>query len=570
MKEEIRKSLEKSIIELKKSGIWAEFKLPEVQVERPKGEPFGDYTTNIAMVLGKSIGKNPFDIAGQIVELLNNQKNEAIEKIEAVKPGYINFYLGGKYFQDLVREVIDKKEEFGNRDKKNERIMVEYSQPNTLKEFHIGHLRNAFIGSSIVNTLRKAGFDVISATYNGDTGTHVAKCLWGIEKFHADTDWENIENKTEYMGRVYSEAVQKLESSPDLEKDFREIQKKLNERDPEMIKLWEKTRQWSLDDFADIYARLGVKFDVHFYESEEERAGKGIIKDLIEKGIARESEGAIIADLEEYSLGVLVLQRNDGSVLYGLKDIPLAIKKFDQYGVDESIVLVDIRQSLYFKQLAKIIELMDFKKPTKHIGYEYVLLKGGESMSSRKGNVIPGRKLLDLVVEEVGKKFPETAESEKIGLGAARFYMLKYAAATKIEFEIDEAVRFEGATGPYVQYAMVRTGSILKKAEEIFRNYNDNKIDTSLLNHEKEISLIRELDRFGEIIEEVSNTYEVSKLPYYAIKLADKFHSFYNDCQVLDAKNPKLSEARLKLVQAVRIVLGETLRLIGVETPERM
>jgi len=570
MKEEIRKSLEQAIKELQSSRDWPDFDLSEINVERPKGEAFGDYTTNIAMVLAKSVGKNPLDIADQIVELINGQKNESLEKIEIVKPGYINFYLSEKYFQELIQAVIDKQADFGSGEKKKEKIMVEYSQPNTLKEFHIGHLRNVFIGSSLVNVLRKAGYDVTAANYIGDTGTHIAKCLWGILKFHPDVDWDKVENKTEFLGTIYSEAVQKIESDPKLENEFRETQKKLAEKEPELMKLWEKTRQWSLDDFSKIYDRLGTKFDVYFYESEEEESGKKMVESLIEKGIARESEGAVIADLEKYDLGVLVLQRNDGSVLYGLKDIPLAIKKFDQYKIDKSIVVVDIRQSLYFRQLVKILEIYGINKSTEHIGYEFVMLKGGESMSSRKGNVIPGRKLLDLIISEVGKKFPETVEAEKIGLAAARFFMLKYGAATKIEFDIDEAVKLEGATGPYVQYAQVRIRSIMRIAEEFFSDNQKNSADLTLLTHEKELSLIRELDRFGELIDEVSKTYEVSRFPYYAIRLADKFHSFYNDCQVLDPKNPELSKARLKLVEAVRIVLGETLRIINVEAPERM
>jgi arginyl-tRNA synthetase len=567
----LEKIIQKIVIEL--------FALEQVDfaVDYAKEEKFGDYATNVAMILAKKVGKNPMEIAETLkkelssLEELSSFLSSFLSKIEIVAPGYINFYLSEKFLQDKVAEINSAKENFGTGEKRNGKTMVEYSQPNTHKEFHIGHLRNVFIGSAMVNILKKGGQDVISANYIGDTGTHIAKCLWGMTKFYKDTNLDAIENKAEFLGKVYAEAVAAIGDKPEYEDEFKQLQKRFDAGDKQLVELWEKTKQWSLDEFQEIYQELGVEFDIYFWESEEEQAGKKMVVDLMKQDFIKESQGAIIADLEDYNLGILVLIRKDGGILYGLKDIPLAIKKFSEYGIDRSIIVVDIRQGLYFKQIFKILELIGFKEKMQHIGYDFVSLKGSETMSSRKGNIIPAKFLMEKMIEKVREKFPETKIEKEVGLGALRFYMLKYSAQSKIEFDMGEAIRLDGATGPYVQYAHARICSILRKAQETNANLvsTDNN-SLSLLVHEKEMSLIKELNKFPELVAEVSESYEVHKLPYFAIKLADKFHSFYNACKVIDEENLELTKARLSLIIATRIVLAETLDLIGVSVPEKM
>ena len=276
--------------------------------------------------------------------------------------------------------------------------------------------------------------------------------------------------------------------------------------------------------------------------------------------------------MTEENLGVLVLVRRDGGALYGLKDIPLAKEKFEQFDIDRSIIVVDVRQSLYFQQLFRILELYGFHKDMAHVGYEFVALRGGESMSSRKGNIVTARLLIDQVTERVRQQFPESPEPGAIAVGAIRFAMLKHSAGSKIEFDIDESVKLDGATGPYVQYAHARIAGIIRKAEEKGL-IATNEVTTNTViwaMQEKEIALVRELEKFPEIVQEVAESYEVHKLPHYAIRLADRFHSFYAECKVIDLEQPELSRARLGLVRATREVLAETLRLIGVSAPERM
>jgi arginyl-tRNA synthetase len=490
-----------------------------------------------------------------------------IEKVEVVAPGYINFTFSQHYFEKLITTVNAQGNRFGCLETKNERVMVEYSQLNSHKEFHIGHLRNVFVGSALVRIFEKAGYDVLGVNYCGDTGTHVAKCLWGLVTFHKDEDLESIKNKAEFLGKIYTEASQKIAENPALEDEFKNLQKRFDEGDPELVALWQKTRQWSLDEFDRIYKDLDVSFDTFFYESVEEKAGKEILPELLQKGIVEKSDGAIIANLEKYGLGVLVVMRKDGGVLYGLKDIPLAKEKFERYHIDKSIIVVDIRQSLYFKQLFKILELYGFHEEMVHIGYEFVALKGGESMSSRKGNVVTARSLMDYVAQKVQNQFPESPDIKAISIGAIRFAMLKHSVSSRIDFDIDESVRLDGATGPYVQYAYARTASILRKAIDI--DFGAQKSDDYIW-HAKEIALVRELSKFPELIEDIARNYEVHRLPHYAIALADKFHSFYNDCKVIDEEHPDVTAMRLQIVSATKIVLSETLRLIGVSAPEKM
>jgi len=563
MKKEIQKLMKLAI----QSALGVDFAMEKIKIDYPP-EGMGDFSSNVALLLAKEVGKSPMEVAEEIAEACRGLTSTEVEKIDVAKPGFLNFWLAGKTIQNVVEEINKKGSEFGNLEKKKEKTMVEYSQPNTHKEFHIGHLRNVFIGNALVNVLKKAGGDVIAANYIGDTGTHIAKCLWGLVKFHPGEDFSKIENKTEFLGKVYSEAVQKIESDEKYKDEFKKIQKKLEDGDEEIVKLWKETRQWSLDEFEAIYKELGISFDKIFFESEEEIAGKKMLPDLLEKGVAKKSQGAVIADLEEYSLGVLVLERGDGSALYGLKDIPLAIEKFEKYRIDSSVIVADVRQSLYFRQIFKILEQMGFKKKMAHIGYEFVALKGGESMSSRKGNVVPAQYLIAEVANEVKRKFPETDIFSEIGLGAVKFFMLKYSSGTKIDFDINESVKLEGATGPYVQYAHARIASILKKAGELKMEVRPPQWRSNL--HEKERALIFELLKFPDLVEDISKNYAVHYLPQYAIGLADKFHSFYAECKVIDEEDLERTAARLELVKAVQIVLAEVLRLMGISAPEHM
>jgi arginyl-tRNA synthetase len=560
----------KNIIQKGISNLWSEQKIApaDISISYPPDQ-FGDYSCNIALQLAARLKLKPQEVADQLKRQIEETQDfkKYFSRVDVAGPGFLNFYFSSDYLHATVKKIIEEKETYG-KDDSGAKVMVEYSQPNTHKEFHVGHLRNVILGSTLVNVLRKAGYAVTAANYIGDTGSHVAKCMWGLKKFHAEVDWDKVENKAEFLGKVYSEAVQQIADNKQYEAEFKALQNDFERGNSELVRLWQQTRQFCLDDFKQLYTMLGVVFDVYFFESEEELVGKQMLGELLKNKLIKQSEGAVIADLNEAGLGVLVLQRKDGAALYGLKDIPLAIKKFKEYDIEKSIYIVDVRQSLYFQQIFTILRAMGFQEELVHIGYDFVTLKGGEGMSSRKGNVVPAREFLEKMKAEVALKFPNAPRPEEISLGAVKFFMLKHSSRTIVEFDMEESISLSGATGPYVQYAHARIASILRKAEKMGTEFFGAGIN--LLKEEKELAVIRHLARFPELIAELAQSYEVHKLPYYAIELADKFHSFYHACKVLDEHAPELTASRLELVQAAKIVLAETLRLMGVSAPEKM
>ena len=427
--------------------------------------------------LGKPWGKSPGESAQTVVSQAG--KVAFIRKVEALGP-YVNFTFKPAFLAKRVG-VGDCHANARNDNslRSRDKIMIEYSQPNTHKEFHIGHLRCACLGASLVNVHRYLGNNVIAANYIGDTGVHVAKCLWNLQKFHANDALP--ENKGEFLGKIYAEAAGKIEADEKLMAEVSAVQKKLEKGDKELTALWQKTKDWSLESFYDIYKLLNNNFDVWFWESEEEKKGKKMIKKMLKENLLKEvrvSEGAVIADLSAYGLDVLVLIKSDGNVLYGAKDLPLGIKKFKKFRVKKSIYVVDKRQELYLKQIFKLLDLLGFADKEKiHVSYDFVTLPEG-AMASRKGNVVTfenfyAEVLTKSVMETTKRHVDWSTEkvndvAEKITLAAIKFFMLKYDNNSVIVFDADKALAFDGDTGPYLLYALARINSILVKAGEVY------------------------------------------------------------------------------------------------------
>ena len=422
--------------------------------------------------------ENPAEFAAKMAKKLGS--NEVWEKVEAKGP-YLNFYLKAEVW---AKPIIESKPQPGKLGETKfplgkggglqlGKVMIEYSQPNTHKEFHVGHLRNACIGSSLVKLYKFLGNKVIAANYMGDTGTHVSKCLWALQKFHKNEEPKG--NKAEFLGKVYSEAVQKTESNPDFEKEVSAVSQKLESGDKELKKLWKKTRKWSLDEFDRIYKLLDIDFDVFYFESDMEKEGKKMLSKLLENKYIKEDQGAVIADLKEFDLDVLVLIKSDGTALYGIKDIPLAFKKVKKYKPDKMVYVVDARQKLYLQQIFKILDLLGLKQEKIHVMYDFVNLKEG-AMASRKGNVVSFdefyKKMLQKSTEETKKRHKDWDDerinevAEKISLAAMKIGMLKFGNNKVITFDMDEALSFDGKTGPYLLYTAARINSIKEKVEK--------------------------------------------------------------------------------------------------------
>lgn len=560
------------IIELKKL---AELKDSEIVLEVPKDKSLGDYAFP-CFALSKILKKSPNAIAQELAARLKHSlSSKAVSDVKNAGP-YINFFVNESVLaQGTISNILAEKEKYGRGQKKKEKVMVEYCQVNTHKAFHVGHLRGTLLGSALINMLRFSGFEVISVNYQGDIGAHVAKSLWYLTKHYRGEYPEH--NKGIWLGQIYQKANALLaEDEEKYKPEVSEVLQKLEAGDEQLTELWKKTRQWSLDDYSHIYSRLGVKFQEFFFESQMEKPGKELVKELIDKGIAEESEGAYIINLETYDLGIYLLLKSDGTALYSTKDLALAEKKFENYKIDRSLYVVGAEQKLYFQQLFKTLELMGFEQAKKcfHLPFELVMLEGGK-ISSREGELLLGLELVDKVTEyavaEVKKRHDDWTEKEinesanNIALAGIKFAMIAQDNNKTILFNIKKALDFDGETGPYIQYSHARICSILRKNE----NGLNKNADLSLLNTADEKNIVSMLAQFPSVIKECEEHYRLTTLCRYLTTLAQAFNEYYHKYQILKEKE-ELRDARLLLIEAIRQVLENGLGILGIKAPERM
>ena len=503
-------------------------------------------------------------------------------RVEAVK-GYLNFFFDPRSFSTRVVNRVLAQKDFGRGDSQDEMIMVEFSQPNTHKAFHVGHLRSAILGDSVCRILEFAGNDVIRANYFGDIGLHVIKWLWNyLDQHPGETPGEDV---TRWMGDLYAEANQRLEEQPELEREVRELYARWDNQDPEIVALWEKTRQWSLDGFQSLYDELDIRFDRLYANSKVEFAGKEIVDSLIKEGIAEDlrPDDAVIVRLDDL-LGlkkekyrVLVVLRSDGTALYATLDLALAKLKFEEYDLDRSIYVVDVRQSLHFQQVWKTLEIAGYEWADRcqHLSYELVNLPGNVVMASREGTVVLLEDLMreakQRAWEVVEEKNPDLPAEEKlqvshaVGLGAIKFPMLDRESTRTVTFDWEAALDFNGQAAPYIQYAHVRANSILKKTDQF-------KLEISEPIHdliEEEVALIEILSQFPRVVQNAARELKPLHLTNYLFSLAKTFNAFYRGAPVLNA-DLKVREFRIGLVESTRRVLANGLSLLGIEAPDVM
>ncbi len=653
------------------------------------------------------------EIAEQVCQRL--REGRSFSQVEAAR-GYINvFFDAGQAADQLVRSALEQQGDFGRGQPKGERVMVEYSQPNTHKAFHVGHLRNVCLGHSLSNLLDFAGFEALTANYLGDIGLHVIKCLWCYLRFHEGQEPEQQQGR--WLGELYAQSDkllgqadayrdqvlgfvrkvileepagtpvrlemaqrfwQSLEpaladesTSPELRADllamvrqffldeplefnkiahreiagwvwrlwndlrkwlqeleqglteedeaYQPLQELLREygsighqpeewgyarelrqllhrwekRDADLIALWKRTRQWSLDDFHRIYSELGVSFDLWFFESEVEDEGKEIVDEIIAKGISTDlrPSGPVLVEIDK-RLGIskpkyrtIVILRSDGTSLYSTKDLALAKRKFEEHHVDRSIYVVDVGQALYFQQIFKVLELWGFERAKKchHLAYEIVRLPAGK-MSSREGEVVfyddffaealrrarqsvddkrGGEQYADLPDLDSGQR---QQVAEAVALGAVKYGMLTVDNNKQILFDIDSALSFDGQTAPYIQYAHARCCRILEKGG----GFSLQQADFTQVELESaEVNLLEAVADFANQVQRAAREYKPLYIAVYLFQLAKSFNDFYRDCPVLRASE-NLRQCRLALVATTRQTLSNGLKLLGIPAPEYM
>ncbi len=528
-------------------------------------------------LLSKEFKKNPAEIARDVIKKININKNFKfnliINSIVATGP-YVNFILNKvSLTEKVLTEITDQVENYGkNKNKNSRKIIVEYSNVNTHKEYHVGHLRNICYGDAVNNILNINGNKSIPISYVNDFGIHVAKTIWAYLEFYKNEKLP--ENKGEFLGKVYACASKKSKDNKIAKQMIEVIMKKIESRAGDEYKLWQKTRKWSIEQFDKIYKELNIKFNTKMYESEFIDDGIKIIPDLIKKGILEKSQGAVIANLEKYNLGVLVVLRSDGTATYPVADIPLALEKIKKFKPDESIFVVDIRQKLYFKQLFKIIELMGHKQKMTHLGYEFVKLPDG-MMSSRSGNTITyaelKNKIINKVKEETKKRHSDWSDekikktADIITVSIMKFEMIKIKAEQEIIFDINKALSLNGFTATYLQYACARINSVLKKAK-----INKQKLDYyKNLTEEKEHKLIIKMAKYPEIIKRAGEKYDPSEIAKYLFELAKNFNDYYHSVQILKA-NEKEKKSKLTLIYSIRQILKNGLNILGIKAINEM
>jgi arginyl-tRNA synthetase len=533
-------------------------------IERPKNAKMGDYAFP-AFILAKTMHKNPAIIAKDIAE---NLSSDDFASIQAVGP-YVNFAIDHeKLVSSTLNDVLTEKDHFGDQQLGKGNVPIDMSSPNIAKPMSMGHLRSTVIGNSIAKTLEKVGYTPIKINYLGDYGTQFGKLitayrLWGNEE---DVKKDPITNLFHYYVKFHEEA----EKDPKLDDEGRAAFKKLENGDEEEIKLWKWFREVSLQEFNRIYKELGVTFDSYNGEAFFNDKMQPVVDELREKGLLEESRGAQVVNLGEDENPALIL-KSDGSSLYMTRDLAAALYRKKEYDFVMSLYVAGGEQSGHFKQLKQVLKKMgyDWADNIHHIPFG-LITQGGKKLSTRKGNVVFLDKVLkdavSLAEQQIEEKNPNLANKDQVahdvGVGAVVFHDLKNDRMDNFDFDLEEVVRFEGDTGPYVQYTNARAQSILRKANK------EISMDNLSLNDDWSFAVAKAIADFPAIVAKASEKFEPSIIAKYALDLSKKFNKYYANVRILD-EDDQLN-ARLALVQATSIVLTEALRLLGVNAPKEM
>lgn len=549
-----------------------------IKLEHPTELSFGDYSSNVAMAIAKQAGKNPLELATLIAEEINKDLGEWVERVSALKPGFVNFYLTKDFFVANTTLINTKADDFGKSDAlRGKRVLIEFTDPNPFKQFHIGHLMSNAIGESISRIIEFSGANVIRANYQGDVGLHVAKCIWGINNKDSEYLFDQSvtsEAKIKFLGDCYVSGNTAYEDDTTAKGEIVTINKQVYERSDEKVNaLYDSGRKISLEHFETIYKKLGSKFDHYFFESQTWKMGRDLVMAHLSDGTFEKSNGAIIFLGEKYGLHTRVFINSEGVTTYESKDLGLFQLKIDTVkDFDQSIVITALEQKEYFKVVNKAFEEIcpDLAVKTTHISHGFLKLTSGK-MSSRLGNVITGESLLNSTEELAMEKISDRGlnESDKktiaeaVAVGAIKYTILRGSPGKDIIFDPEKSISFEGDAGPYLQYSYTRALSVLEKARAEKLKPEPSQHDNSIYDLEKI------LYRFPEVVATSYHELAPSYIVTYLTELAGSFNSFYAQNKIIDPENPE-SSYRLALCESFSIVMKSGLSLLGIKVLERM
>ncbi|OGI45477.1 arginine--tRNA ligase [Candidatus Nomurabacteria bacterium GWB1_40_6] len=559
-----------------------EIEVSDIALEHPEDLKNGDYSTNVALAIAKGIERNPKELAEKIVieiNRLNVDKN--IEKIVIAGNGFINFYLSRKFFANSVEEILNKAEDFGkNNLMDGKKVMIDYTQPNPFKPFHIGHLMSNAIGESISRLLEFSGAQMARANYQGDVGLHIAKALYGLlnnEKLQSKIGSHNLQATN--IGRAYVFGAGEYENNEEAKKEIDEINKKVYAKsDPKINEIYAWGFKVTMEAFEDLYKTLGTKFDFYFLESQMMSIGMDIVRANIGE-VFEESDGAVVFKAEKYNqegepqLHTRVFITSQGLPTYEAKELGLTEEKFKTNpGMDLSIVVTATEQMDYMRVVTKAISLIrpDFANRMKHITHGMMRFASGK-MGSRKGNVITGEALLndvrDAILERMTNRDFSNEEREKVasdvGVSAIKYSILKQSIGGDIIYDFEKSISFEGDSGPYLQYSYARANSVLEKAQK------ENILPDFETVPEETFEVEKLLYKFPEIVLKSAREYEPHYIANYLIEVARAYNSFYGN-MVIVSKEDKTSSYKVALTYAFSFVMKTGLHLLGIATPKKM
>lgn len=555
----------------------------EKLLTKPKVETQGDFSLP-CFTISKSLGNNPAQTSKNLQGKLSKSLPDFLEKVEAAGP-FLNFYLDNKKQSKKILDYIFNDKFLDYKTSNPQKILIEYPSPNTNKSLHLGHTRNILLGNSISNIFEKVGHSVIKTCVNNDRGIALCKSMLGYKLFFADKTPQTEKMKPdEFVSMCYVKFGEEVKKDPTLDERAQDMLVKWEAQDKDTIQLWNKILAWVYEGYEITYKNYKLDFNNFskvYHESQIYKDGKDIVLNAIKKKIAgfkKSDDGAIYYDFEDKTYGQKYLLRGDGTTLYMTQDLYLASLKEKQFKADKYIFIVGKEQKYHFEVLFKLLGVLGMGGVEKnlHFAYGYVYNENGEKFSSRKGDVIGADWILNetisrakknLLSKEISKDLKK-AELERraniIAYSALSFSFLKINPLSDINFSLDDALAFEGETGPYVQYTYARIQSIFRKAEMIL----DLELDYSLFN-EKEISIIKTLNEYTTVLEDAATKYKPSSLAQYLIKLSQQFNEFYQSCQIIKEES-RIQKNRLVLSYCIAKILKDGLNLLNIDVLDEM